>query len=118
MHTTHLLRCRDLLIQKQHPHNNRIIYSNSLVFRGLIKRFIDNDQVELSRVLKTQVKTNQIEENDTDYYVDVVFELANHDNVADVLCALDKYMVKYSIDYKMVASKEGTRITGINTQSI
>lgn len=97
--------------------SNRIIYSNSLVFRGLIKRFIDNDQVELSRVLKTQVKTNQIAENTTDYYVDVVFELANHDNVADVLCALDKYMVKYSIDYKMVASKEGTRITGINTKA-
>ena len=97
--------------------SNRIIYSNSLVFRGLIKRFIDNDQVELSRVLKTQVKADQIAENTTDYYVDVVFELANHDNVADVLCALDKYMVKYSIDYEMIASKEGTRITGINAKA-
>ncbi len=96
---------------------NRIIYSNSLIFRGLIKRFIDNDQVELSRVLKTQVKAGPVEENDTDYYVDVVFELANHDNVADVLWAIDKYMLKYSVDYEMISSKEGTKLTGTNTKA-
>jgi len=97
--------------------SNRIIYSNSLVFRGLIKRFLDNDQVELSRVLKTQARVGEVLENDTDYYVDVVFELANHDNVAEVLCAIDKYMLKYSVEYEMIASKEGTRITSTKTKA-
>lgn len=100
-------------IAKDMTFANRFIYSNSLVFRSLIKRFIDNDQVELSRVLKTQIKQKEISENEKDYYIDMTFELANHDTVADVLCALDKLMIKYSIDYDMLSSKEGTRITGI-----
>lgn len=96
---------------------NRIIYSNTFVFRHLIKIFIDNDQVELSRVLKTQVNAGLIKNNETDYYVDVVFELANHDSIADVLCVLDNYMVKYSIDYEMIASIDGTRTTATNTKA-
>lgn len=102
-------------IAKDMTFSNRLIYGNPLIFKPIIRQLIDNDQIEISKMLKTQIIYGVSDESDDYCYIDLTFELSYHDTIPDIVCALEKIMQKNSIEYELISSTEGTKITSTNS---
>ncbi|MDD4211951.1 MAG: M20/M25/M40 family metallo-hydrolase [Bacilli bacterium] len=96
---------------KDMPFHNRFLFLNIWLFRGFVKKIINADQTEFSKLLKTTFTTSSIQENENQYYVDAVFQLATHDNTSKVVRALSPFVEKYDIDYEIISIKESSKQT-------
>jgi len=99
---------------KDMPFSNRFLFSNIWLFRPFIKKIVDSDQTELSRLLKTHMIKRNIVETESGFYTDITFQLATHDSVADIVNIMVPHVKKYSLDYEMIFLKEASKVTSIN----
>lgn len=96
---------------KDMPFHNRFLFSNIWLFRNVVKRVINADKTEFSKLLKTTFNHGEVMESDANYYVDVVFQLATHDTTSEVVSSLARIVKKYDVDYEITSIKESSKQT-------
>jgi carboxypeptidase PM20D1 len=101
-------------LAKDMPFVNRLLFSNIWLFRPFVKKIIDNDQTEISKLLKTHIIYSKIEENESYYYVDLTFELATHDTAAEIVGIVAPYVKTHGIEYDLKSVKDPSKVTSLN----
>lgn len=95
---------------------NRLLFSNIWLFKPFVKKIIDNDQTEISKLLKTHVLLSSYQEDDEYYYIDLTYELATHDSAAEIVGLVAPLVKKYEIEYNLISLKDASKITSLHTE--
>lgn len=103
-------------IAKDMPFFERFFFNNLGLFKGYVKRKIDEEYLGLSKLLKTQIIYEDAICTEDDCESKIRFEFSTADSVADVLFALSKPLKKYQIDYQVLKNIESSRITSLDTE--
>lgn len=101
---------------KDMPFIYRLLFSNIWLFRPIVKSIIDNDQTEISRLLKTHIIYSPYQEDDEYYYIDLSFELATHDTAAEIIGILAPLVNKYGIEHNLISLKDPSKITSQHSE--
>lgn len=94
----------------------RLLFSNPRIFSFIIKRIINNDKIEIVKLLKTRVQFGNINEDENYYYCDTIFELASHDYPAEIIRKISEYVQKYNLNYQVLRITEPSKVT--STKSV
>ena len=101
---------------KDMPFVYRLLFSNIWLFRPIVKSIIDNDQTEISRLLKTHVLYSAYQEDDDYYFIDLTFELATHDTAAEIVGIIAPLVKQYGIEHHLVSLKDPSKMTSQHTE--
>jgi carboxypeptidase PM20D1 len=94
----------------------RFFFNNLQLFKGYVKRKIDEEYLGLSKLLKTDIIYEDTICTEDDCQTDIRFELSTHDTSADVLYALARLLKKYGIEYQLLRNAESSKVTSIQTE--
>lgn len=103
-------------IAKDMPFFERFFFNNLGLFKGYVKRKIDEEYLGLAKLLKTQIFFEDVICTEEECIRDIRFEFATHDNVADILYALAKPMKKYGVEYEVLKNIDSSKITNRDTE--
>ena len=103
-------------LAKDMTFKHRYFLSNLYLFRKTTARIIDKNYSQLSKLLKTNFTYSEIIENEDKVFVDITYELATHDNTADIVLEIANLMEKYNIDYDILSNKEESQLTKMYTE--
>jgi len=98
-------------LSKDMPFLYRLLFGNVPFFKVLDKRIINKREKDFGKLVKTHIVTKGIEENDKEYYVDLVYELATHDTAAEIVGIVSPYVKKYGLEYDLKDLKDPSKIT-------
>lgn len=99
---------------KDMPFIKRLMFSNIWLYRGIVKKYINNnDAFRLARLMRTYIEYGDIMQTDSIYYVDFVYKMASHDNTAEIIDLIDPYVSKYNIAFEIIDIKEPSKVTSI-----
>lgn len=103
-------------LAKDMTFKHRYFLSNLSLFRKATTKIIDRNYAQLAKLLKTNFTCTEIDENDDKVFVDITYELATHDNTADIILEIANLMEKYNIDYNILSNKEESQLTKMYTE--
>lgn len=101
---------------KDMPFLKRLMFSNIWLYRGIVKKYINNnDAFRLARLMRTYIDYGDIKETDSIYYVDFVYKMASHDTTAEIIDLIDPYVNKYNVAFEILDYKDPSKITPIKS---
>lgn len=103
-------------LAKDMPFINRFLFSNIWLFKPFVKRIIDNDQTEISKLLKTHILYSPFQEDEDYYYIDLTYEFATHDSAAEIVGLVAPLVKRYGIEYNLISLKDASKITSLHTE--
>lgn len=96
------------------PFIRRLMFSNIWLYRQLIKRYLNNnDAFRVARLLRTFIDYGQIQESESHYYVDFLYEMASHDTTAEIIGLINPYVNKYNIAFEILNHLDPSKVTSI-----
>lgn len=99
---------------KDMPFRKRLLFGNIWLYKNFVKKIVNNNvEFRLSRLLRTYIIYNPIEENDDSYYVDLTFEMASHDTTAEIIGLINPYVKKHDVNFEIISYKDPSKITDI-----
>lgn len=103
-------------LAKDMPFVYRLVFTNIWLFKPLVKRILDNDQTDLSKLLKTHIIESPINEDEEYYYADLIFELATHDTPAEIVGILSEKVKEYGVEYNLLELRDPSKLTSTKTE--
>lgn len=102
---------------KDMPFVNRMLFRHVWLFRPFIKRIINADQTEISKLLKTDIRYGEkIIDGDFES-VDLVFELATHDTTAEIVRLMQPFVDKHKLQSEVIHQIAASKVTPTSHES-
>lgn len=103
-------------LSKDMDFKDRFYIHNFLLYKRRVQRLLDSGEMKASRIIQTNLKVNDIKDDDNYSFVDIKLELAPLTTPSDALLALTPYIEKYNLEYEILFINEGSKIADIESQ--